>query len=232
MKTQPILIADDEPDVRQMVSMNLHGAGFQVITAADGEAALDAVREQSPALAILDIMMPHMTGLEVCRAMKASAKTARIPVVILTARSGEIDRVLAFELGVDDFVTKPFSMRELLLRVKAILRAKQAPQVPTAISAGDISLDRDRHLVTVRGKRVNLTAIEFKLLCSLVESKGRVLHRETLLTRVWGSDTAIDGRTVDTHVRRLREKLQSAASQLQTVRSFGYRLEDRQDSPA
>ena len=227
MNAQSILIADAEPNVPQLVGAHLKSAGFQVLTTVDGDAALEVAQQRLPALVILDIMIPGMSGLEVCRALKTNPKTAGIPVIILTERSGEIDRVLAFELGVDDFIAKPFSIRELLLRVKAILRPKQRPPPPTAIQAGEISFDGERHLVTVGGKRVNLTAVEFKLLSSLIQSKGRVLGREALLMRVWGADRRIDDRTLDTHVRRLREKLHKAAGQLQTVRSFGYKLEDR-----
>jgi two-component system phosphate regulon response regulator PhoB len=222
-----ILIADDEPDVLQLVASNLVSAGFNVLSAADGQAALTIACRSQPSLAILDIIMPELTGFDVCKALKANPTTANIPIVMLSARPTEVDRVVAFELGVDDFVTKPFSPRELVLRVKAILRSIRAQKTEAgSIEAGAICVDRERHSVTVAGNDVDLTAIEFKLLCILLQAKGRAQTRETLLTEVWGLDSDIGGRTVDTHLRRLRDKLGAAARQIQTVRGFGYRLDD------
>jgi two-component system phosphate regulon response regulator PhoB len=223
-----IVVADDEPDMLQLVQSTLASGGFDVVTAFDGETALDRVRETAPALAVLDLMMPTMTGIDVCRAMKADPNTSGIPIIILTARGGEVDRVVAFELGADDYVTKPFSPRELILRVKAILRSLDASRSRSGpVRIGEIYLDYDRHVVTVGSRIVDLTATEFKLLSVLMESQGRVQSRESILLEVWGSDSEIEPRTVDTQVRRLREKLGIAGEQLQTVRGFGYRLDSR-----
>lgn len=222
-----ILVADDEPDVRTLVSTNLHNAGFHVIKADDGESALTKARSHSPALAVLDVMMPGMTGMEVCRTLKADPSTASIAIVMLSSKSDEVDRILGFEFGADDYVTKPFSPRELVLRVQSILRRKDGAAQPAShLNIGQITIDSDRHLIAVRGKSVDLTVLEFKLLTVLAARKGHVHSRSDLLARVWGFDRDIDTRTVDTHVRRLREKLGSAADQLQTVRGFGYRIDE------
>lgn len=226
VKDHSILVADDEPDVLRLVSTLLSGEGLEVVTALDGQAALELARRTPPSLAILDVMMPQLGGFEVCKALKASAATAHIPIVMLTARRTEVDCVLAFELGVDDFVTKPFSPRELLLRVKAILRTVYiAPEEKGPIQSGEIRLDRERHRVTVAGQSVDLTVTEFKLLSVLLEARGRVQTRDMLLSQIWGLESDIEGRTVDTHLRRLRDKLGPAAEQIQTVRGFGYRLD-------
>lgn len=222
-----ILIADDEPDVVNLVGTNLANAGFQVSKAGDGPTALAAARREMPALAVLDVMMPGMSGLDVCRTLKRETATASIAVVLLTARAEEVDRILGFELGVDDYITKPFSPRELVLRVKSILRRKLTPVAePDQFAVGAIAIDKERHLVTVNGEPVEPTVIEFKLLLALLERCGRVLSREDLLTRVWGLENNIETRTVDTHMRRLREKLGGAGAQIQTVRGFGYRLDE------
>lgn len=222
-----ILVADDEADVANLVGMNLANAGFQVSKAVDGPSAVAAARRELPALIVLDIMMPGMSGLEVCRTLKREAATASIGIVLLSARAEEVDRVLGFELGVDDYVTKPFSPRELVLRVQSILRRRMAPDGDTAVlSVGRITLDREQHQVTVDGKSVAPTGIEYKLLLALMGRAGRVLGREELLARVWGLENSIEARTVDTHMRRLRERLGSAGAQIQTVRGFGYRIDD------
>lgn len=221
-----VLVVDDEADVVDMVSQYLAGAGFQVLKASDGKEALDKARRNGIELIILDLMMPGMTGTEILRALKSDLQTANIAVIMLTAQKDEVDRIVCLELGADDYVTKPFSPRELTLRVKSILSRKSLP-LPThrTAVAGDISLDRDAHEVRVKGKRVDLTAVEFKLLASLFRQPGRVFSREDLLDSVWGMDSEIEIRTVDTHLRRLREKLKSASRQISTVRGFGYRLD-------
>ncbi|MDB6152471.1 MAG: two component transcriptional regulator, winged helix family [Chthoniobacteraceae bacterium] len=220
-----VLIADDEPDVLALVGLNLSRAGFHVITAADGDAALARVLEQPPSLAILDLMMPGMTGLEICRIMRATPATALVPIVMLTAKSAEMERIVAFELGVDDYVTKPFSPRELVLRVSAILRKTAAMEdKPPIMQAGSITLDSQRHEVTVNNQPVDLTVTEFKLLSAMLSARGRMQARETLLTAVWGDEAEVEPRTIDTHLRRLREKLGPAGAQIHTVRGFGYRL--------
>lgn len=224
---QQILIADDEVDMLNLVGTNLSGAGFIVHKAEDGPAAVAAARQRLPHLIVLDLMMPGMTGLEVCRVLKNDATTESIPIVLLTARGGEADRILAFELGADDYVTKPFSPRELVLRIRGILKRSTGMDPERAmLQAGDIRLDADRHEIYVRGRPVELTAIEFRLLATLMERRGRVQSRDSLLSAVWGVDRDIESRTVDTHLRRLREKLGSAGDQIRTVRGFGYRLDE------
>jgi two-component system phosphate regulon response regulator PhoB len=222
-----ILVADDEADVANLVGMNLTNAGFQVLKAVDGPSALALARREAPALIVLDIMMPGMSGLDVCRTLKREVATASIGIVLLSARAEEVDRVLGFELGVDDYVTKPFSPRELVLRVKSILRRRMEVAVEggAPISVGAITVDAEQHVVLVEGKPVEPTSVEYKLLLALMSRAGRVFGREELLARVWGLGAAIEVRTVDTHMRRLREKLGAAAAQIQTVRGFGYRIE-------
>ncbi len=224
--TKHVLVVDDEADVVALVAQSLTAAGFEVSRASDGEDALEKARCIEPALIVLDLNMPKMTGTEVLRAIKSDSRIAGTAVVMLTARKDEVDRIVSLELGADDYVTKPFSPRELTLRIKSILARRGAP-APTASRAtvGGIGLDRDGHEVRVLGKVVDLTAVEYKLLGALFRQPGRVFSREELLDAVWWQDTEIEIRTVDTHLRRLREKLGSAASQILTVRGFGYRLD-------
>jgi two-component system, OmpR family, phosphate regulon response regulator PhoB len=222
-----VLVADDEADVVNLVTQNLSAAGFLVTRASDGQDALEKARRMEPALVVLDLMMPKMSGTEVLRALKSDPRTATIAVVMLTARKDEVDRIVSLELGADDYVTKPFSPRELTLRVKSILsRRAGPPPVARFNSVGAITIDRDAHEVRALGKRVELTAVEYKLLNALFRHPGRVFSREELLNSVWGMDSEIELRTVDTHLRRLRDKLGTAAEQVQTVRGFGYRLDD------
>jgi len=224
---QRILIADDEPDVLQLVSSNFVSAGYEVLNATDGSAALADAQREKPALIVLDIMMPGLTGLEVTRVLKRDAATAGIPIILLSARSEETNRILGFELGADDFVAKPFSPRELVLRARTILRTKSAAASESKIfRVGAIEVDQERHVALVNRHRIGLTAIEFKLILALVRDARRVLSREELLSRIWGLETSIDTRTVDTHIRRMRDKLGPAGDQIQTVRGFGYRLDE------
>jgi len=224
-----VLVADDEEDVLTLVSSNLQSAGFKVVESSDGSDVVSRAKEVMPALIILDLMLPQMSGFEICKVLKSDARTNGIPIIMLTARVQEIDRVLGFELGADDYVTKPFSPRELILRVKAQIRRSQTPgESGDVLQIGEIIVDRERHCVRVKNKRIELTATEFKLLTLLMERCGRVQNRETLLNEVWGYDVAIQSRTVDIHMRRLREKLGKVADQIETVRGFGYRLVDPQ----
>jgi len=224
MKTR-ILVVDDEPDAVELIEFNLEAAGYDVVTAADGEEALKKARTLAPALIVLDLMLPEVDGLEVCKILRRDPKTSAIPVVMLTAKAAEIDRVLGLELGADDYVTKPFSPRELVLRVKRLLRSGQAAEAKVdRIELKDLVLDTARHQVLVKGKEVELTATEFKLLTTLAQRRGRVQSRDQLLQDVWEYDNLIDTRTVDTHMRRLREKLGPAARYLDTVRGVGYRF--------
>jgi len=223
-----ILVADDEPDVLQLVSLNLKNAGFNVLKAEDGMSALTQARESMPALIVLDLMLPEMSGLEVCKVLKKEPGTAQIPIIMLTAKGEEVDRIVGLELGADDYLTKPFSPRELVLRVKSVMRRAQgAGETGDLLTLGDIRIDRARYEITVVGKPVEFTATEFKLLTLLIERRGRVQSRDTLLNDVWGYESVIDTRTVDTHIRRLREKLGKAADCIETIRGFGYRVAER-----
>jgi two-component system phosphate regulon response regulator PhoB len=222
-----ILVADDEPDVLNLVSANLRAAGFEVIKAGDGPSARELARSELPDLLVLDLMLPGMSGLEVCRLLKADPVTSGIPIIMLTAKAEEVDRIVGLELGADDYVTKPFSPRELVLRIKSVLRrGDQNAAAADLLCLHQIVIDRARFQVTVAGKPVDFTATELKLLTLLMERRGRVQSRETLLNEVWGYESAIDTRTVDTHIRRVREKLGAEADRIETVRGFGYRITD------
>ncbi len=225
---EKILVVDDEPDALDLIQFNLKGAGYDVVTADDGAEAIKKARSTQPALVVLDVMLPEVDGLEVCKTLRREPATAAIPIIMLTAKAAEIDRVLGLELGADDYLTKPFSPRELVLRVKALLR-RRTPTEPhqDQINLGDLVIDIPRHEVLVDGKSIQLTATEFKLLTVLMERRGRVQSRDALLRDVWEYDSLIDTRTVDTHMRRLRDKLGSAARYLDTVRGVGYRFVDK-----
>jgi two-component system phosphate regulon response regulator PhoB len=220
-----ILVVDDEPDAVELIEFNLKSAGYDVLTAGDGEEALKKARAVLPQLIILDLMLPEVDGMEVCKILRRDPRTQGVPIIMVTAKAAEIDRVLGLELGADDYVTKPFSPRELVLRVKRLLRSGQAAEEKSdRIEYKELSIDVPRHQVTVKGKDVDLTATEFKLLAVLMQRRGRVQSRDQLLRDVWEYDALIDTRTVDTHMRRLREKLGSAAKYLDTVRGVGYRF--------
>lgn len=220
-----ILVVDDEPDAVEMLEFNLKSAGYDVVTAADGEEALEKARSVLPNLIVLDLMLPEVDGMEVCKILRRDQRTSGIPIIMLTAKAAEIDRVLGLELGADDYVTKPFSIRELVLRVKRLLRAETAGEEKSdRIVLKDLVIDIPRHQALVKGKSLDLTATEFKLLTVLSQRRGRVQSRDQLLRDVWEYDNLIDTRTVDTHVRRLREKLGPAAKYLDTVRGVGYRF--------
>ena len=220
-----ILVVDDEPDALELIEFNLRGAGFEVVTAMDGPEALKQARSLMPSLIVLDVMLPEIDGMEVCKQLRRDPATARIPIIMLTAKATEVDRVLGLELGADDYVAKPFSPRELILRVKGLLRRKDEPAgAGEEIRAGDLVIDLPRHEVHVAGKKLDFTATEFKLLTLLAQRRGRVQSRDQLLRDVWEYDSLIDTRTVDTHMRRVREKLGRAARYLETVRGVGYRF--------
>jgi two-component system phosphate regulon response regulator PhoB len=226
MMTKPkILVVDDEPDAVELVEFNLKSNGYEVVTAADGEEALEKARTQIPDLIILDLMLPEVDGTEVCKILRRDQRTRAIPIIMLTAKAAEIDRVLGLELGADDYVTKPFSPRELVLRVKRLLRSlATAEEKFDRIEWKELVIDVPRHEVRVKGRMVDLTATEFKLLSTLAQRRGRVQSRDQLLHDVWEYENVIDTRTVDTHMRRLREKLGTAAKYLDTVRGVGYRF--------
>jgi DNA-binding response OmpR family regulator len=223
-----ILIVDDEPDALELIEVNLKIAGYTTLSAASGSEALEKARAFSPDLILLDVMLPAMDGLEVCKALRHDVRLALVPIIMLTARAAEIDRILGLELGADDYMTKPFSPRELVLRVKNLLKrgAAESKDDDCLRFAGFI-IDRPRHLITYEGKPLDLTVTEFKLVTLLVERRGRVQSREQLLKDVWGYNSLIDTRTVDTHMRRLRDKLGGAARYLDTVRGVGYRFLDK-----
>src|SRR5213592_649329 len=219
-----ILIIEDESDVADLLTLNLRKAGFRTSTAADGASGLQKARDDRPDFIILDLMLPRMSGLEVCKILKSDTATSHTPILMLTAKAEEIDRIVGLEFGADDYVTKPFSPREVVLRIRAILR--RGEKADESLKAGPIVIDPARHEVSVHGKRVNLTSLEFKLLRTLMQRRGRVQARDRLLNDVWGYESVIDTRTVDTHVRRLRKKLGKAADVIESVRGFGYRLRE------
>lgn len=224
-----ILVVEDEPDILEMVRYNLDQAGLDVETAEDAERALQSVQEVLPDLIILDLMLPGIDGLDMCRQLKQDARTRHIPILMLTARKEEVDRIVGLELGADDYVVKPFSPRELVLRVQAILRRSQdslqsTTDTETWLDMGPISIDKAAHQALLNGNSLELTGTEFKLLITLIERRGRVQTRDDLLDTVWGYEYSGYGRTVDTHIRRLREKLGEASEWIETVRGVGYRF--------
>ncbi len=225
---EKILIVEDEKDIIKMLEYNLKKEGFKVIDARDGEDALDLAVREYPDLVLLDLMLPGMDGLEVCKALKKEPKTSLIPIIMLTAKGQESDKVVGLELGADDYITKPFSLRELIARIKAVLRrATEKEKLPEVLQSGDLKIDFSKISVSVKDKPVELTAKEFELLKTLLKAKGRVLSRDYLLDSIWGYDHAmeIQTRTVDVHVRTLRKKLKSAAKMILTVKNYGYRFE-------
>jgi phosphate regulon transcriptional regulator PhoB len=222
-----VLVVEDEPDIAALVRYHAEKAGFRCLAAADGATGLRLVREQRPDLVVLDLMLPGLDGLEVCRQLRRDPATAGIPIVMLTAKAEEVDRIVGLELGADDYVVKPFSPRELMARVKAVLRRGRERVAPVVTRIGELEVDEGRHRVAVGGAPVELTVKEFGLLAALLHAGGRVLSREQLLDAVWGYANAaeIESRTVDVHIRRLREKLAAAARRIVTVKGVGYRFE-------
>ncbi len=227
-----ILVVDDEADILNLLDYTLSRAGFEVVTATDGPEALEKAKRSTPSLIVLDIMLPDMDGTDVLKRLKDNEATRQIPVIMLTAKGDEIDKIVGLELGAEDYVTKPFSPREFVLRVKAVLKRAGSPASGSndseekTISHGEIVLDVSRHRVSVGGEPVSLSSKEFKLLKRLMRSGGRVLSRDGLLDSVWGEDCYVTPRTVDTHIRRLRAKLREAGKYIETVRGVGYRFVD------
>ena len=231
MSQPKILIVDDEKNIVEAIRYNLEKAGFRTLAASDGARALELARRELPDLITLDVMLPEHDGWEVCRLLRQDPRTRRIPVVMLTVKGDESDTVVGLELGADDYMTKPFSPKELVARVKAVLRRAREPASEEAVTVGELRVDFGKHLIWVKGKPVELTAKEFDLLRALLEAKGRVLGRELLLDRVWGLEQSleIETRTVDVHVGQLRKKLKNEAKRLVTVKGAGYRFDS--DAP-
>ncbi len=224
-----ILLVDDEADIVELLEYNLRQAGFSVVTSKDGNTALAEVRRQRPDLILLDLNLPDIAGTEICRRLRRDPNTSSIPIMMITARGEEIDRVVGFELGADDYIVKPFSPRELILRIGAVLRRSIHPTASPGpmlerIEIGCLEIDVSQHRVIVEGEEIPLTALEFKLLYDFASRPGRVQTRDALLERVWGYSPGLETRTVDTHVKRLREKLGAARDYIETVRGVGYRM--------
>ena len=223
--TQKIYIVEDEPDIRETLKYNFSNEGFKVFTAPNGEEALSNIKKVLPDVLILDLMLPGLSGLDVCKSIRADDDIRDISIIMLTAKGEEIDRVIGFELGADDYVTKPFSVRELILRVKVLLKKQRESLVENKlVTFGPIRMNLDAHELRVNDKEIVLTALEFKLLQHLVKRKGRVQTREQLLGDVWGYSAEVTTRTVDTHIKRLREKLGNTSDYIQTIRGVGYRF--------
>src|SRR5687767_9224492 len=220
-----ILVVEDEQDLQQVIAYNLRQAGHDAVVTKLGVEGLRLAREQRPDLVLLDLMLPDIPGTEVCKQLKESPATRGVPVMVLTAKGEEIDRVVGFELGADDYVTKPFSVRELVLRIRAILKRNETKPPPSSVvDFGTLRVDREAHRVWVDAGEIELTALEFKLLVTLYDRRNRVQSRGALLDHVWGMDAKISTRTVDAHVKRLREKIGSARDYIETVRGVGYRF--------
>ena len=230
MQERTILIVEDEENLREALKYNLEHSGYQVVTAADGGAGLEIARESDPALVILDIMLPTLDGLEVCRLLR---RTSDVPVLMLTAKTGEVDKIVGLEMGADDYVVKPFSMRELLSRVRAILRRPRSVRLAASgadvVKSGALELDLTGHAVSLEGRQIDLKPREFDLLALLMANKGRVYTRRQILDQVWEQDYIGDARTVDVHVRWLREKIETDPSSPQsivTIRGVGYKFQE------
>lgn len=233
MRVAPrVLVIEDEKDLSTVIAYNLRADGLEVVVCDTGEAGIREASSRRFDLVVLDLMLPDMSGLDVCRRIKSQAPTKEIPILIASARGEEVDRVVGLELGADDYVVKPFSVRELVLRVRAILRRSESAPVPSDIvEFGVLRIDRGAHRVFVGDDEVQLTALEFRLLTTLHERKNRTQGRDTLLLDVWQMNTPVESRTVDTHVKRLREKLGAAAGYIRTVRGVGYRFASSPDEP-
>jgi two-component system phosphate regulon response regulator PhoB len=220
-----VLVVEDEVDVAQVIDYNVRQDGHRTLLATNGREALRMARDDHPDVVLLDLMLPDMRGTDVCRTLKEDPATRTTPIIVVSACGEEVDRVVAFELGVDDYVVKPFSLRELLLRIRAVLRRPARPETADrAAEFGALRVDRDAHRVWVRGEEIELTPLEFKLLTTLHDRGQRVQTRDMLLEAVWGGDSQVGLRTVDAHVKRLREKLKEARHYIETVRGVGYRF--------
>lgn len=233
MAAQKILVIEDEPDIRKLVQYNLVQDNFKVLEAEDGEQALKIIKRDKPHLVILDLMLPGLSGLEICRALRENPETARLPILMLTAKAGEADKVIGLEMGADDYLAKPFSPREMLARVRALLRRADSTALPDATKIyqrGPLKIDFSTYEVFVRGKSVKLTLKEFELLRFLAQNPNQVLSRDQLLDRVWGGDTFVTPRTIDVHVRRLRKTIEDDDRNpkwILTLRGVGYKFDEK-----
>lgn len=222
-----VLVIEDDPGIQKVVSYNLQRGGYEVLSSHSGRIGLELARTRAPDLVVLDLMLPDVPGEQICRELKSDPATDRIPVLMLTARRDESDRIAGLELGAEDYVVKPFSVRELMLRIAALLRRCQAAaEARPSVEVGDLRIDREAHKVWVGDAPVTLTTIEYKLLCALYDRRGRVSSRDMLLEEIWGVGSDVTSRVIDTHMQRLRDKLGSSASRIETVRGFGYRFSD------
>lgn len=225
-ESSTVLVVEDEQDIRELLAYHLEREGYTVLQAGDGKEGLELARTRRPDLILLDLMLPKMDGLAVCRELERSTDTVHIPIIMLTARGEDVDRILGFELGADDYVVKPFNTRELLLRIRAILRRQNAAESSPMLARHGVNINAAAHRVNVLGQEIDLTATEFRLLEDLLRNAGRVRTREELLASVWGYQFEGYARTVDTHIRRLRNKLGEAAEIIETVRGVGYRCKE------
>ena len=227
MAKETILVIEDEKNILELVKYNLEEAGYRVTIANRGDSGLELARKEKPSLIILDLMLPGIDGIEVCKILKQNYKTTPIPIIMLTAKGQEADKIVGLELGADDYMTKPFSPRELIARVKAVLRRTHEKPKEELLKIGALELDQAKHLATIKGKPIELTSKEYDLLKALLEARGRVLSRELLLDQVWGYDESlnIETRTVDMHVGQLRKKLKTEAHRIVTVKNVGYRFD-------
>jgi len=222
-----LLLVDDDPEILTLLQAKLKDEPFEIFTATEGESALNTVRTQKPDLVVLDVNLPGLSGLEICRSLKADKNTRGIPIIMLSARSDEIDRVLGLEFGADDYVTKPFNTQELILRINNVLkRVYKEEEAIEVFTQGDLTVDFLKHEVTVKGQPIQLTLTEFKLLSSLLESIGHVKTREYLLEHIWDHGEGVFSRTIDTHIQRLRTKLKEAGRYIETIRGVGYRFQE------
>lgn len=227
MKKETILVVEDESNILELVKYNLEDAGYRVLASSRGDSGLEQARRQKPDLLVLDLMLPGMNGIEITKILKQDEKTAHIPIIILTAKAQEADKIVGLELGADDYMTKPFSPRELVARVKAVLRRHYEKPKTKILKSGMLQIDTEKHIVSVKGKTVEMTSKEYDLLKALLEAGGRVLSREFLLEHVWGYDQSvnIETRTIDMHIGQLRKKLKAEAQRLVTVKNVGYRFD-------
>lgn len=231
MASEKILIVDDEPNILELLKFNLENNGFKVIKALNGEQALELIKLEKPDLILLDVMLPGIDGYELCKILRRKTDTSEIPIILITAKNEEIDKILGLEIGADDYITKPFSVRELIARVKAVLRrVEKKEKGENTIRISDICIEVDKFEVTVDGRKIDLTPKEFELLKLFAQNPGRVFSRDYLLEKIWGYDYLGDTRTVDVHIRHLRQKLgdeQDEPKYIKTVRGIGYKFKEK-----